>query len=163
MARVVVLIERYGAAIEYDFHATLGLDLLDFFRHRHTWRKFLRLVDQLPSGSAYWAARADDDEAAESVLRRFGLNPPKAGATPLAEMSATNRLLLDLIDWQQLVVQQLALLRGAKPGTVRPAPRPTTALERARNRVEASDMADLVAEAYAAQARAEQAQADDAR
>ena len=155
MARLVTLVERYGDAIEYDLHAVFGLDLLDFFRHRYTWRKLDTLLAQLPSGSAFWAARADDDEAAAAVLKANQGRRPAGGAPPLTEMSTTNQLLLDLLDMQQVIVQRLTSLAGHKPGTIRPAPRPDTGMSRAKRRVEEQRVEDLVSEAYAAQARAE--------
>lgn len=158
MARLVTLIERYGDAIEYDLHAVFGLDLLDFFRHRYTWRKLDVLLAQLPSGSAFWAARADDDEAAAAVLKANQGRRPAGGAPPLTEMTTTNQLLLDLIDMQQVIVQRITQLGGGKPGTINPAPRPDTGMSRAKRNVEAQHVEALVAEAHAAQARAEAAQ-----
>ena len=157
MARLVTLVERYGDAIEYDLHAVFGLDLVDFFRHRYTWRKLDTLLAQLPSGSAFWAARADDDEAAAAVLRANNGRRPKGGPPALTEMSTTNQLLLDLLDMQQVIVQRLTSLAGHKPGTIRPAPRPATGMSRATERAEQQAVEDLVAEAYDAQARAEAA------
>ena len=157
MARVVTLIERYGNAIEYDLHAVFGLDLLDFFRHRYTWRKLDVLLAQLPSGSAFWAARADDDEAAAAVLRASKGAKPKGGPPPLTEMTRTNQLLLDLLDMQQVIVQRLTALAGHKPGSIHPAPRPDTGMSRAARQAEVRSVEDLVAEAHAAQARAEAA------
>ena len=157
MARLVTLVERYGDAIEYDLHAVFGLDLVDFFRHRYAWRKLDTLLAQLPSGSAFWAARADDDEAAAAVLRANNGRRPKGGPPSLTEMSTTNQLLLDLLDMQQVIVQRLSALAGHRPGTIRPAPRPDTGMSRAAERAEQQAVEDLVAEAHAAQARAEAA------
>lgn len=154
---MVTLIERYGDAIEYDLHAVFGLDLLDFFRHRYTWRKLDVLLAQLPSGTAFWAARADDDEAAAAVLRASKGAKPKGGPPPLTEMTRTNQLLLDMLDMQQVIVQRLTVLAGHKPGSIHPAPRPDTGMSRAARQAEVRSVEDLVAEAHAAQARAEAA------
>lgn len=157
MARLVTLVERYGDAIEYDLHAVFGLDLVDFFRHRYTWRKLDTLLAQLPSGSAFWAARADDDEAAAAVLRANKGKRPKGSPPPLTEMTTTNQLLLDLLDMQQVIVQRLTALAGHKPGQIQPSPRPDTGMSRAARQAEVRTVEDLVAEAHAAQARAEAA------
>lgn len=157
MSRLAVLVEvvdRYGPAIEYDLHQHLGLDLLDFFRHKHSWMKLDRLIWQLPSGSAFWAARTDDDEAAKAMLERHGDKPRPRAVPPLTEMTRTNQVLLDIVDWLQLTVDRLERLGGNKPPVPERAPRPTSALERVEHQQEAAAVADLVAEAYAAQERA---------
>lgn len=158
MARLVTLVERYGAAIEYDLHAVFGLDLVDFFRHRYTWRKLDVLLAQLPSGSAFWAARADDDEAAAAVLRANKGRRSKGGPPPLTEMTTTNQLLMDLLDMQQVIVQRLTVLGGHKPVSITPTKRPETGMSRASRAAEDHAVEALVAEAYAAQARAEGAE-----
>ena len=96
MERLVWLIGRYGEAIEYDLHATFTLDLLDFFRHKYSWRKLEALLSRLPSGSAFWAAKADDDEAAAAWLAQSGDRPQRPVGPDLQEMSYTNQLLLDI-------------------------------------------------------------------
>lgn len=157
MERLVWLIGRYGEAIEYDLHATFTLDLLDFFRHKYSWRKLEALLSRLPSGSAFWAAKADDDEAAAAWLAQSGDRPQRPVGPDLQEMSYTNQLLLDICDIQSVLVNRIeALLSaygGGKPSRVIPALRPETGIARARRKREETAIADLVAEAKAAQAR----------
>ena len=155
---MVELVERYGAAIEYDLHDRFGLDLLDFFRHRYSWRKLETLLWQLPSGTAFWAARADDDETAAAILKHMGSKPGKAAPPALIEMDRTNQTLLDVLDTLQVVVHHLEALGGGKPNTPTPSLRPETGMSRARRAAEHTEAADLVAEAKAAQERAEAAQ-----
>ena len=153
LARLVNLIDRYGDAIEHDLHAHFNLDLLDFFRHKLSWRKLEVLLDRLPSGSAYWAAKMDDDEVARAIYARQKDQPKRAYAPPLQEMSLTNQLMLDLLDMQSVIAAQLKVLAGAKPGALKPMPRPTTAMVRAEREAEETYITNLVAEAKAAQAR----------
>lgn len=150
--------ERYGEAIEYDLQALLGLDLLDFFRHKLTWRKLVRLLGQLPTGSAYWAARADDEEVAGVILERNKGKRPKSSGSPLrlADMNPTNQLLVAIADGQTMILDRLERLGGTKPPNPKPFPVPLTALDRVERSLEATAVADLVAEAKAAQARAQE-------
>ena len=148
------MLERYGGAIEYDLQAVLHLDLLEFFRHRYTWRKLVTLLDHLPKGSAYWAARADDDELARAVLRRND-TPTGRGPLGLEDMTPTNQLLLDMTNRLALIyhgIRVLAKDRTARPPV--PLQAPETAIARQRARSEVNAYEDLVAEAKAAQARA---------
>lgn len=156
---VLELVDRYGPAIEWDLHERLGVDLLDFFRGVHPWRKLQRLLDQLGKidGTALWAARADDDhlaaaylEAHPELLREDG--PAKPAPPPLRSMDMHTQLLLGLHDMVGLVVDTLAQLGGGTP-QMSPAPRPTTALTRAKAKTKARKMNALLAEALEAQAR----------
>ena len=132
---------------------------MEFFRHRLSWRKLLALLSGLPSGSAYWAARADDDEAAAAVLAQTKGKPTGRGsAYSLNEMSTTNQVLLDILDMQQVVAHQLAMLRGAKGGHLVPVQRPETGMSRAKHKEATAQMDDLIAEAYEAMARTEAAE-----
>lgn len=154
LVRVVVLVDRYGGAIEYDLHTLAGLDLLDFFRHDLSWRKLLDLVDRLPAGSAYWAARADDDELAEDTLRELGGKLPKGGGPPpLSDMSLTNQLLMSVVDGLTVVRDRVERSAGGKPSEPKALPRPTMALGRAMAMLETLQVEDLVAEVYEAMGR----------
>lgn len=152
LVRLVQLINRYGPAIEFDLHDRFGLDLLSFFRHELSWRKLDVLVQGLPSGSAFWAARADDDELAAAVLGDKNYSPG-GGAPALTEMSYTNQLLTDAVDLLAHVVDRVERLRVKKSGRVKPAPRPETAMSRVTRAKEDSYIDNLRAEVQSAQAR----------
>ena len=136
---------------------------MDVFRHRYSFRKLYRLLDQLPAGSAYWAARADDDEAADAYLLNHPKDEPRRSVVPLTEMTTTNGLLLDLYDQLTILSDRLARTMGAKPPPPEPRPRALGALQRARERAEANAQDSLMAEALAARERARKAQNDASR
>ncbi|MEY8577209.1 hypothetical protein AALI21_02735 [Corynebacteriaceae bacterium 6-324] len=103
----------------------LGLDLDEWFRGQRDWRTLQELIDELPRGSHYRAAIADDDEIAELV---FELNPKQQTTPPLEgwtseieALTAINNTLLQL------------LYRGsdARPPLF---PAPETALDRIKKR-----------------------------
>lgn len=143
--------DRYGDEIEYDLHAELGLDLLDFLRGHHPWGKLLRLVEQLPRGSRYQAARAEDDEIAEQWLEMFGdeeLDKPSPPSFVGYDLKV--EALLNLTDSIQELHATLvaANAKGGKRPKVRPSRRPVTAIQtaqRRRNKAEAEKVRDLFA------------------
>lgn len=157
----MLLVDRYGEAIEYDLHTRAGLDLLDFFRGIYSWRKLCAILDRLPSGSAYWAARLDDDEAADEMDKARkaadkgkGSVSDKPAPPSLAEMDLRTQLAMSTNDLLLVVVDRLERLAGHTGEGPKPSPRPTTAMGRIKERAERAQITDLVAEAHAAQARA---------
>ena len=160
LARLIATVDRYGDAIEYDLHDRFGLDLLDFFRvqpdgrRRYSWRKLAVLIDQLPPGSAYWAARAGDVEAAEEVRKNNPDWKPKRKARPsLRDMSPGYQQLLGVQDLLATISAKLDLSNGAERAKVDPTPRPLFAMELAEAAEERRQLFDLVAEVDAAIAR----------
>lgn len=146
----MTVIDRYGAEIEADFHREYGLDLLDFFRGRHSWRKLADLIRRLPPSSLTTEAMAEDDELADQIVDR----PEQPGAGPrvseyTAEVARLD-LLADRISELIAVVVQVA---GGKAPRVRPARRPETALTRAQQRRATQRVGSLIAEVEAAQQR----------
>lgn len=156
----MLILERYAGAIEYDLHAHCRLDLLDFFRHRYSWRKLLTLLEHLPTGSAFWAARVDDDELARALWDKAGGKRPTSSGSPLAlqDLNPVTQLLMNLEDGQTVMADYLARLIWANPPRPRAVQRPLTAMDRLERRAEAAAVADLVAEAKEAQRRAEEDQ-----
>ena len=148
------MVDRYGGAIEHDLHRLYRLDLVDFFRGRYSWRKLAELLTWSPQGSAFWAARADDDDLADELLalpRKAHGPAPAVGR--LSEMTLSNQLLIALTDTLTAVVGRLDALGGVKPNPVRPLKRPDTAARRAEVRKDKAKLGNLVAEAEAAAAR----------
>jgi hypothetical protein len=132
-----------------------GLDLLDFFRGRHSWRKLRLLLDRLPGTSVYREALLNDPEFAEYVAAQ----PESDGPPPrpaLSEYDPTRAALDDIFDRLGEVV---AATYNAAGGKAKPPParlRPVTEVDRARERLASRRHDDLVSEVRAAQARWEQ-------
>ena len=143
--------DRYGDAIEFDLHK-MGLDLLDWFRGRYRWAKLRRLIRHLGTGTAFWAARAGDEEAAEYYLKSG--HEAKGTATPdLVDMTLTNQLLIQLVDLARVQSAKLDAIGGARPEPILPTPRPVTGLQKAKAKIEAEEEQALINEVYAAMDR----------
>jgi hypothetical protein len=129
-----------------------GLDLLDFFRGRHSWRKLRLLLDRLPGTSAYREALLNDPEFAEYVAAQPEIDgPPPRPA--LSEYDPTRAALDDIFDRLGEVVAAVYIAAGGK---AKPPParlRPVTEVDRVRGRRERAAHDDLVAEVRAAQER----------
>lgn len=129
MRRLAHLVTRYGRAIERDLQRVYQLDLGTEWRARR-WRKLLNMIDGLPRASAFVEALTSDEQWAAAVLA----NPP--AETPpsrrMADWSAELEMLTNLYDAMRENTRAVVASVGGKPGKVQPAPRPTTALERAR-------------------------------
>ncbi|MBF9135328.1 hypothetical protein I0C86_41495 [Plantactinospora sp. S1510] len=77
-------------------------------------------------------ALTDDDEWAEQVLRLP--QAERRPTVPMAEWSPEVERLTDLLDRVGDLIRAVVASAGAKPKRMQPAPRPTTALDRARAR-----------------------------
>jgi hypothetical protein len=130
----------------------LGLDLLDFFRGRYTWRKLLDLIRRLPSTSRFTEAMANDDDYAEAV----GEPPANSGpAGPRVSEYTPEVARLDvLIDRMGELISTTLQVHKYKAPRVRPAIRPETAFSRAAKRRTEQSLGSLIAEVEAAQQRA---------
>ncbi len=142
--------DRYGEAIEADLHDR-GLDLLDFFRGRHSWRKLLVILNHLPRTANFRAAQADDDEYAEQVLDMPGVSvpshPPLTGYTPEAELLTTIGEVLEAMH------ARLLELGKRKAPHSKPWRRPRTAFDRVEERRRQDRFDALLSEVEEAQAR----------
>ena len=126
-------VDRYAPAIEYDLHAHLGLDLLDWFRGRYRWDKLLRLLEQLPDGSAYRAAIAGDDDLAQRHPTTTGTKPSTPPRPPLTGYTRAQASLDGIWDTLRLLVNLTSRAHGGKPGRHKPLPTPETAADRVRS------------------------------
>lgn len=147
------MVDRYWADLEWDFQELLGLNALEWVNSppllqnpftnepvefsgvRKDWRQFYRLKEQLPMGSAYWAAKYGDEELAEQVLasmpkdfdrkNRSNGGTPLRGFTPLKEqLTAINNNLILL----------RASMTGSDGSDVRLVSYPETAIEKLRRK-----------------------------
>lgn len=131
------MIRRYGQAIEYDLlMSPARLDLATEWRRRR-WRRLLSIIDQLPRESRYFEARINDDESVALAMEAEAAAGERANAGPvrrMADWSAEVELLTIAVNRLGEIAQAVAMLGGAKPGRLPPAPVPTTAFERVRRR-----------------------------
>lgn len=129
--------DRYGEEIEVDLHRIHGVDLLDFFKGNLSWRKLHLLIKTMPGNSLYVQALANDPEVAEQIVqdeqerRRQGVSKSSDGPSVVDYTMEVARLDL-LIELAQVIHSDLSQLSGGKAQTVRPQPRPETAVDRAR-------------------------------
>lgn len=136
--RLVYMVERYWTGIEYDLRYRLDTSLGDLWRERR-WRELLNLIDQLPAASQLNRLMADDEEHMEAVLRAQAKQSSSGGSSgpSMAEWSQTNALLAKVLD---AIRQNTAVTRAAagdkKQPNLQPEPRPRTALDRVRDRLE---------------------------
>ena len=129
----------------------MGLDLLDFFRGVHSWRKLATLVRQLPSSSHTTEAMANDDELAESYSDQ---EPSKSSGPKLSEYTAEVARLDAILDRITELIATTVRMNGGKAPRIRPATRPETAFTRAQQRRADKKMSALIAEVEEAQQRA---------
>lgn len=132
-------------------HALCGLDLVDFFRGKYSWRKLLNIIKRFPSTSHFTAARANDDEFAEQMLEAYEEAPDMG--PELTDYSPVIERLDTLSDQVQDMVGVLIAVNGGKPPKVKPAKRPSTALTRAKAMQSRKRYSSLVSEVEEAQAR----------
>lgn len=102
---------------------------------RRRWRELLVLIDWLPRNSAYMEALADDEEMAEIALsepRNEDDRPPRGPR--ISEWSPELEALTGIIDRLGEVIQAQIAAAGGKPRAVRPQPRPTTAMDKIREK-----------------------------
>lgn len=144
-------VDRYGEAIEADLHHEYGVDLLDFFRGRYSWRKLRVLMQKLPSTSLMNEAMAQDDELAAEFIGT--IEDHKDPGPRLTEYTLTVERLDVLSDQIKSLAATIISVAGGKPGQPRPAKRPETALSRARDARALARHNSLLDEVAAAQER----------
>lgn len=139
-------------------HHELGLDILDFFRGILPWGKLHRMLGRLPQGSQYWAARADDDEAADQYLDTEDAKKPRKPQQPpaLGEMNYANQVLTHMANLLTSMGGKLDVLGGAKPDRMTLLPHAVTALDRAKRRRALAAADDLIEEVKDAMRRSEE-------
>lgn len=130
----------------------MGLDLVDFFRGRHSWRKLRLILDRLPTSSAYREAVLDDPEVAEFLARQPETDHGPA-APRLSEYDVERALLTDIYDRLGAVIEAIVASNGGKPPRIHPSPRPITGVAKARRRLEMAQYQSLKAEFEEAQIR----------
>lgn len=103
------------------------------FRGDLTPRKVLAYIDRLPSWSAFAEASAQDDELAEMYAERDDSAP----VSPLVrEWTPERSELVRLNEAIQSLTAVVVKAAGGDAAPPRPAPRPATAFDRLRARIE---------------------------
>lgn len=140
------MVSKYGDEVEVDLHREFGVDLLDFFRGRYSWRKLGMFLRKLSPRSLANEAMLDDPEMAELFL-----NAPAGPSAPrVSEYSAEVARLDLVIEHLAALTATVASAFGGKPGRLKPMPRPETAvtrLERARQVERYDSLVDEVLQA----------------
>lgn len=143
------MVSKYGDEIEVDLHREYGVDLLDFFRGRFSWRKLYLLIQKLPSRALFHEAIADDREFAEQFIDA----PQGSGAPRVSEYSQEVARLDLVVEHLAALTATVVAMAGGKPGRLKPMPRPETALTRLERERSTQRHNSLVDEVLQAQER----------
>lgn len=133
--RLIFTLEKYYSGIEYDL-GTRGISLRELWRARR-WRELLNYIDLLPTDSHKNRLMTADEEYMEAVIRASAQGGPRTGPS-MADWSQTNAMLavlIDAVNRNTAVTQAVAQSKGPKP-SFDPYPRPITAADRVRYRME---------------------------
>lgn len=95
---------------------------------RRQWRLLANLIEKLPRNSHFAEAVLADEEYAEALLKQ-GLPKP---AERISEWSPEREALAQIVDALHVLTQVSIAAGGGTPALVHPAPRPKTALDRAK-------------------------------
>lgn len=95
------------------------------------WRLLLNLIDHLPRNSAYVEAQAQDEEAARAYVRAGrSQDPAEEVGEKVSEWSSERYALARIEDRLSELIATTVAAAGGKPGRVRYADRPKTAVDR---------------------------------
>lgn len=134
-------------------HHECGIDLLDFFRGRYSWRKLFSLISLLPSRSKLGIAQAEDEDFAERILK-LREDDDASGTPPLESFTPEVAAITNLLDRVGEVASLLeTLITHQAPKQVQSSPRPVTAFDRVRQRMAWDVHTELVDEVEEARQR----------
>lgn len=143
------MVSKYGNEIEVDLHREYGVDLLDFFRGRYSWRKLALMIQKLSSRALFHEALLDDAEFAEQFVDA----PESSSAPRVSEYTAEVSRLDLVIEHLAALTATVTALAGGRPGRLKPMPRPETALTRLERERSTQRHNSLVDEVLQAQER----------
>lgn len=153
---LVITIERYGEALEADFHRQYRLDILDFFRLKYTWRKFKVLLEALPAASLYAEAVAGDVELAEAQAKiraeRAATGLPDRKEPYAPRLSEFDPVVAELTVISDRIAEVLVGMTGGK-AKFKPRPRPVLASQKVAERERVARIRGIEAEVLAGQER----------
>lgn len=100
------------------------------------WEALLELIDQLPSACRFNEAIAQDDDAADELVKFSDQDDSErpAWSPRVAEFNLSNMLMVSLINEIKMLSQTVIASGGGNPKKVQPFPTPKTAIDRARER-----------------------------
>ena len=99
------------------------------------WRKLLNLIDQLPGNTRLAEAISNDEEHVEAIIAaREHSDSSGPSGPPLSEYNPMVERLDRLIDAVGQNTAATIAAAGAKPPTIPPQPRPTTAFDTVKHR-----------------------------
>ena len=131
------------------------MDLLDFFRGVHSWRRLAVLIEGLPRRARLTLAQADDEELAEQYAEQ--LESQRPGPPPLDEYGPVEQRLDRLTVAMESLTVLVASALGGKPRQPTIPRQPETAADRVRRRAYERRMQSLESEVLAAQRRYQEA------
>ena len=124
---------------------------MDFFRGKHSWRKFWNLLDRLPSASAYREAFLNDPEVAEAML---GQDRGGSAKPALSEFTPEVSMITNAVDLLQKIVQLMqGLMSEGAPPQMRLMPRPEIGVDRLEQDLARRQLEDLFDEVRQSQER----------
>lgn len=128
MRRLAFYLDRYGSEIEADFQGPIysGLDLGELWRMRR-WGKILRLINQLPQASRYYAAVANDEEHVALLVKAQEGRPAQKYSPPMSQWSQEVDVLASIHDGIQHLIGVTVAVSGNKAPSATPYARPETA------------------------------------
>lgn len=145
LQRLTFLVDRYRNELEVDLQREFRVDLLDTWRQRR-WRYLLNLIDHLPRNTWYHQQVLNDPEHAKMLAEAEARQKASSGddeggpsGPPLQTWTPEVEALTNLLDAVRGVSHTIAAVnseKGKQPKPPKPAPRPTSALDRARKLTE---------------------------
>lgn len=133
MRRLAFYLDRYGSEIEADFQGPIysGLDLGELWRS-HQWGRILRLINQLPQASRYYAAVATDEEHVALLVKAQEGQPAQKHSPPMSQWTQEADVLASIHDGIQHLIGVTIATSGNKAPATKPYPRPETAFDSIR-------------------------------
>lgn len=145
MRRLLYMLDRFYAGIEYDLHHHLGLSAGQLWRERR-WRELLGYIDLFPANSHMNRLATKDEEHMEAIIRATK-GESGSGAPSMAEfgqLESMMAVLIDSVNRLTATTTAIANPKGAKP-RVQPYPRPETAADKIKNRILKENHESMVA------------------
>ncbi len=139
----MLLIEEYGDDIEEDLASRYGWTLLDYFRGVRPWPELYRRMQRWGPDSWYHSKILMDEEIGWERAQK----PLSKTSAPLTPQGYSTPILLQLkiIDLLKELMRVIpASFSGKMPPPFPPEPRPETAEQRFRDRIETNEVIDVL-------------------